>query len=79
MTFRLNDEERRLVLRALKARFDALQTEKTKTDNPEFNIQLQHEDKVIQALIERLDSSVPTRPPKNTRSAPRGGTRTRRR
>jgi hypothetical protein len=43
MTFRLNDEERRFVLRALKARLDALQTEMTKTDNPEFNIQLQRE------------------------------------
>jgi hypothetical protein len=79
MTFRLNHEEGRLIVRAVRARLGALQTEMTQTDNPEFNIQLQRDEKVIQALIERLDSSVPTRPPKKTGSARRGGTRTRQR
>jgi hypothetical protein len=62
MTFRLSDEERGIVLRTLKARLDALHAERTKTDSPEFNIQLKHEEAIIEALIERLDSPSPEAP-----------------
>ncbi len=62
MTFRLSDEERGIVLRTLKARLDALHAEMTKTDSPEFNIQLKHEEEIIEALIERLDSTSPEAP-----------------
>ena len=30
----------------------------TQTDSPEFSIQLKRDEKIIQALIERLDSAV---------------------
>ena len=56
MTLRLSDEERGIVLRTLKARLDALHAEMTQTDSPEFNIQLKRDEKIVQALIERLDS-----------------------
>ena len=59
MTFRLSDEEREVVLRTLKARLDALHAEMTQTDTPEFNIQLRHEEEVVEALIERLASPSP--------------------
>jgi hypothetical protein len=62
MTLRLSDEEREIVLRTLKARLDALHTEMTQTDSPEFNIQLKHEEQIIEALIERLDSGTPEAP-----------------
>ena len=62
MTFRLSDEERGIVLRTLKARLDALQTEMTRTDSPEFNIQLKHEEEVIHALIQRLGRTASRRP-----------------
>jgi hypothetical protein len=42
------------VVQTLKARLDALHAEMTKTDSPEYNIQLKHEEEIIQALIERL-------------------------
>jgi hypothetical protein len=71
MTFRLSDEERGIVLRTLKARLDALQTEMTRTDNPDFNIWLKHEEKSIHALIGRLDSAGSRRPPKVARSGRR--------
>jgi hypothetical protein len=74
MTFRLSDEERGIVLRTLKARLDALQTEMTQTDSPEFNIQLKHEEGVIQALIKRLDPAVLRRPVKSVRSGRRSVT-----
>jgi hypothetical protein len=64
VTFKLTDEERGIVLRTLKARLDDLQTEMTQTDSPEFNIQLKHEEKIIQTLIERLGSALSTRPAK---------------
>jgi hypothetical protein len=64
VTFKLTDEERGIVLRTLKVRLDHLQTEMTQTDSPEFNIQLKHEEKIIQALIERLSSALSTRPAK---------------
>ena len=74
MTFRLSDEEREIVLRTLKARLDALHAEMTQTDSPEFNIQLKHEEEIIQALIERLDSAVSRRPAKIVRSGRRSRT-----
>jgi hypothetical protein len=74
MTVRLSDEERGIVLRTLKARLDALHAEMTHTDSPEFNIQLKHEEKIIQALIERLDSAVSMRPAKIVRSGRRSRT-----
>jgi hypothetical protein len=54
VTLRLSDEERGIVLQTLKGRLDALRAEMTRTDSPEFNIQLKHEEEVIQALIQRL-------------------------
>ena len=74
MTFRLSDEERGIVLRTLKARLDALHTEMTQTDSPEFNIQLKHEEGIIQALIKRLDPAVSRRPVKSVRSGRRSVT-----
>jgi hypothetical protein len=74
MTLRLSDEERGIVLRTLKARLDALHAEMTQTDSPEFNIQLKREEKIIQALIERLYSAVSRRPAKIVRSGQRRGT-----
>jgi hypothetical protein len=74
MTFRLTDEERGVVLRTLKARLDALHTEMTQTDNPEFNIQLEHEEEIIQALIERLDSAASSSRAQSVRSGRRGRT-----
>jgi hypothetical protein len=74
MTLRLSDEERGIVLRTLKARLDALHAEMTQTDSPEFNIQLKREEKIIQALIERLDSAVSRGPAKTVRSGRRGPT-----
>jgi hypothetical protein len=74
MTFRLSDEERGIVLRTLKARLDALQKEMTQTDSPEFNIQLKHEEEIIQALIKRLDPAVSRRPVKSARSGRRSVT-----
>ena len=71
MTLGLSDEERGIVLRTLKARLDALHAEMTQTDSPEFNIQLKREERIIQALIERLDSSVSIRPAKIVRSVRR--------
>ena len=71
MTLGLSDEERGIVLRTLKARLDALHAEMTQTDSPEFNIQLKREEKIIQALIERLDSAVSRRPAKIVRSGRR--------
>jgi hypothetical protein len=62
MTFRLSDEEREIVVRTLKARLDALHAEMTQTDSPEFNIQLKHEEEIIEALVERLDSAFPQAP-----------------
>jgi hypothetical protein len=70
MTFRLSDEERGVILRTVKARLDALHTEMTRTDTPEFNIQLKHEEEIIRALIERLDSAAS--PGRRARSAGRG-------
>jgi hypothetical protein len=63
MTLRLSEEERGIVLRTLKARLDALQTEMTHTDTPEFNIQLKHEEDIIQTLIARLDATAVSRRP----------------
>jgi hypothetical protein len=74
MTLRFSDEERGIVLRTLKARLDALHVEMTHTDSPEFNIQLKHEETIIQALIERLASAVSKRPAKIIRSARRSRT-----
>ena len=71
MTLRLSDEERGIVLRTLKARLDALHAEMTQTDSPEFNIQLKREERIIQALIERLDSAVSRGPAKIVRSGRR--------
>jgi hypothetical protein len=71
MTLKFSDEERGIVLRTLKARLDALHAEMTQTDSPEFNIQLKHEEKIIQALIERLASAVSRRPAKIVRSGRR--------
>ena len=71
MTFRLSDDERGIVLRTLKARLDALHAEMTQTDSPQFNIELKREEKIIQALIERLDSAVSGRPAKIVRSGRR--------
>ena len=62
MTFRLTDEERGIVLQTLKVRLAALHAEMTKTDSPEFNIQLKHEEEVIQALIQRLGRAASRRP-----------------
>jgi hypothetical protein len=61
MTFRLTDEERGIVLRTLQARLDALHTEMIRTDSPAFNIQLKHEEEIIQALIERLGRAASRR------------------
>jgi hypothetical protein len=74
MTVRLSDEEQRIVLRTLNARLDALHTEMTQTDSPQFNIELKHEEKIIQALIERLGSAVPRGPVKTVRNGRRGRT-----
>ena len=79
MTLRLTDAERGIVLRTLKARLDALHAEMTQTDSPEFNIQLKHEEQIIQALIERLDSAVSRRPAKLVRSTRRSRTEKRQR
>jgi hypothetical protein len=54
MTLSLSDEEREIVLQTLKSRLNALQAEMTRTDRPEFNIQLKHEEDIIRALIGRL-------------------------
>jgi hypothetical protein len=74
MTFRLSDEERRIVLQTLKARLDALHGEMTRTDSPAFNIRLKREEKIIQALIERLGSALSRRPVKVVRSGRRSRT-----
>jgi hypothetical protein len=74
MTVRLSHEERGIVLRTLKARLDALHAEMTQTDSPEFNIQLKHEEEIIQALIKRLDSAVSRHPAKIVRSGRRSRT-----
>jgi hypothetical protein len=74
VTFRLSDEERRIVLRTLKARLDALHAEMTQTDSPQFNIELKREEKIVQVLIERLDSAVSRRPAKIIRSPRRSRT-----
>ena len=58
MTLRLSDEEHEIVLQTLKARLDALHTEMTRTDSPEFSIRLKREEEIIQALIERLGSAL---------------------
>ena len=79
MTLRFTDEERGIVLRTLKARLDALHVEMTRTDSPEFNIQLKHEEKIIQTLIERLVSAVSRRPAKIVRSTRRSRTEKRQR
>jgi uncharacterized lipoprotein YmbA len=71
MTLRLSDEEREIVLRTLKARVEALHTEMTQTDSPEFNIQLKHEEEAIQALIKRLESAASRRSAKIVRSGRR--------
>jgi hypothetical protein len=71
MTVRLSDEERGIVLRTLKARLDALHTEMTQTDSPQFNIELKREETIIQALIERLDSAVSRGSTKTVRSGRR--------
>ena len=71
MTLGLSNEERGIVLRTLKARLDALHTEMTQTDSPQFNIELKREETIIQALIERLDSAVSRRPAKAVRSGRR--------
>jgi hypothetical protein len=76
---RLSDEERGIVLQTLKARLDALHAEMTQTDSPEFNIQLRHEEEIIQALIERLGSALSKRPAKIVRSGRRSPTRKRQR
>jgi hypothetical protein len=55
----LSDAERRILLRTLKARLDDLPAEMTQTDNPDFNVQLKHEEEIILALIERLESAAP--------------------
>jgi hypothetical protein len=74
MTIKLDDEERGIVLRTLKARLDALHTEMTQTDSPEFNIRLKHEEGVIQALIKRLEPLVSRRPVKSVRGGRRSVT-----
>jgi hypothetical protein len=74
MTLRLSDEERGIVLRTLKTPLDALHVEMTQTDSPEFDIQLKQEEKIIQALIERLASAVSRRPAKAVRSGRRSRT-----
>jgi hypothetical protein len=74
VTLKMTDEERGIVLRTLKARLDDLHTEMTQTDNPEFNIQLKHEEKIIQALIKRLDSAASRRTAKIVRSGRRSRT-----
>jgi hypothetical protein len=48
--------------------------EMTQPDSPEFNIQLKQEEKIIQALIERLASAVSRRPAKAVRSGRRSRT-----
>jgi hypothetical protein len=79
MTFRLSDEERGIVLRTLKARLDALHTEMTQTDTPEFNIQLKHEEEIVRALVERLGSvAFPRRRAKGVRGGRRNRTGKRR-
>jgi hypothetical protein len=42
----------------LKARLDALSTEITQADNPQFSIKLSHQEKVIQGLIQRIEPVV---------------------
>jgi hypothetical protein len=79
VTIRLSDEERGIVLRTLKARLDALHAEMTQTDSPEFNIQLKHEERIIQALIERLGSAASSRPAKTVRRGRRSRTEKRKR
>jgi hypothetical protein len=74
VTVRLSDEERGIVLQTLKARLDALNTELTRTDSPEYNIQLKHEGNIIQALMERLSSTLSRRPAKIVRSPRRSRT-----
>jgi hypothetical protein len=71
VTLRLSDEEHEIVLQTLKARLDALHTEMTRTDSPEFSIRLKREEEIIQALIERLGSALSRRPAKIVRSARR--------
>jgi hypothetical protein len=61
---KLSDEEQGIVVRTLKARLDALHAEMTQTDNPEYSIQLKHEEEIIRALMERLGSTVSRRPMK---------------
>jgi hypothetical protein len=78
VTLRLSDEERGIVLRTLKARLDALHAEMTQTDSPEFNIQLKHEEEIIQALIERLGPALSRRPAKMVRRGRRSRTGKRR-
>src|SRR5262249_10702759 len=77
MTVRFSEEERGIVLRTLKARLDALQTEMTQTDTPEFSIRLKHEEDIIQGLIERLDSAAASRRPARRGGSAGGRPRTR--
>lgn len=79
MTIRLSDEERAVILRTLQARLDALHTEMTQTDAPEFNIRLRREEEIVRALVERLDPAASTRRrPASPRSGRRGQTEKRR-
>jgi hypothetical protein len=54
----LGDEERRILLRTLKARLDDLRAEMTGTDSPDYNVQLKHEEEIVLALIDRLDPAA---------------------
>ena len=54
----LGDEERRILLRTLKARLDDLRAEMTRTDSPDFNVQLKREEEIVLALIDRLDPAA---------------------
>lgn len=56
LTLKLSDEERKITLQSLKARLQALRTEVAQTDNPQFSIELAREEKLIQALMERIES-----------------------
>jgi hypothetical protein len=67
LTLRLNDKERQITLRLLKARLDALSTEISQTDNPQFRIELGHQEKVIQGLIQRIEPLVAGRVAKRQR------------
>jgi hypothetical protein len=69
-----NDEERKIILAALKARLDDVQAEMTRTDSPEFNIQLKREETVVQELIGRLDPPVSRGPAKIVRRGRRSRT-----